>query len=135
MALAQQGRPEPPLADGGRGRVRVAQPTTPPRSNGAWRRTSLSYLGTAAPVLADGAEFYVDAEANYALAAAACTYLAATRGPQMPVGPDGRLHRRAVSSGPRPSRRRRSTRSSSGRSASTSRGLVGAALTWAVTGG
>ena len=43
----------------------------------------LSFLDTSAPVLADGAEFYVDAEANYALAAAACTYLVATRGPQV----------------------------------------------------
>jgi hypothetical protein len=43
----------------------------------------LSFLDTSAPVLADGADFYVDAEASYALAAAACTYLVAARGPQV----------------------------------------------------
>lgn len=43
----------------------------------------LSFLDTSAPVLADGVEFYADAEANYALAAAVCTYLVATRGPEV----------------------------------------------------
>ncbi len=42
----------------------------------------LSYLGSPAPVLANGTEFYADADASYGLAGAACTYLAATRGAQ-----------------------------------------------------
>lgn len=42
----------------------------------------LSYLGSPVPVLANGTEFYADADASYGLAGAACTYLAATRGAQ-----------------------------------------------------
>ncbi|QIK77071.1 hypothetical protein [Nocardioides piscis] len=39
-------------------------------------------LGTAVPALANGVDFYAVPELSYELAAAACTYLAATRGPE-----------------------------------------------------
>ena len=40
------------------------------------------YLNTTDPVLVNGAEFYSNPDLNYQLAAAACTFLAATRGTQ-----------------------------------------------------
>jgi hypothetical protein len=42
----------------------------------------VAYVGTSTPVLVNGAEFYAYPDANYMLAATACTYLAATRGRQ-----------------------------------------------------
>ena len=41
-----------------------------------------AYLGATVPDLADGAELYASPDVGYGLAAAACTYLAATRGEQ-----------------------------------------------------
>ncbi len=43
----------------------------------------LSGLGSQLPRLANGGDFYTNAELNYASAAAACTYLVATRGPDV----------------------------------------------------
>lgn len=43
----------------------------------------LAYLGDAAPVLADGMDFYAHPDASYGMAATVCTYLAATRGAQV----------------------------------------------------
>jgi hypothetical protein len=40
----------------------------------------VAHLASSVPVLANGAEFYADPDVHYAMAAAACTYLAATRG-------------------------------------------------------
>ncbi|KRF07637.1 hypothetical protein ASG88_02065 [Nocardioides sp. Soil777] len=97
----------------------------------------LSFLDTSAPALADSAEFYVDAEANYALAAAACTYLVATRGPQV-------LWRLMDAfTAERSSRPRRAGTLSAAQIDAVlvreigldERELVGAALTWAITGG
>ncbi len=94
----------------------------------------LSYLDTAAPVLADGAEFYVDAEANYALAAAVCTYLAATRGPQVLWDlMDAFTAERSQRAGDLSAAQVDAVLLRE--IGLDERGLVGAALTWAVTGG
>jgi len=39
--------------------------------------------GSEVPSLADGSDFYADPELSYGFAAAACTYLVATRGPDV----------------------------------------------------
>ena len=74
---------------------------------------------------------------NYALAAAACTYLAATRGRAEPVGPDGCLHRRA-----RPARAGRTALGGAGRRGPPPgdrprqpRGWSGPPSPWAIRGG
>lgn len=41
---------------------------------------AMTYLGVTAPVLVNGSDFYANPNTNYEVAAAACTYLAVTRG-------------------------------------------------------
>ncbi len=43
---------------------------------------AVDYLGITDPVLVNGTDFYADPHVSYEVAAIACTYLAATRGPQ-----------------------------------------------------
>ena len=69
------------------------------RSSGAWRPTTCPPSAPPHPPWPTARSSTPTRDANYALAAAACTYLAATRGSAEPVGPDGCLRRRTRPAG------------------------------------
>ena len=55
----------------------------PPEQQRYMSAYAVSALGAQVPVLGNGRDFYQNAEAQYPLAAAACSYLVATRGPDV----------------------------------------------------